>query len=89
MLYKNYEVIIEKNWLKTPNYPYLWIAQIWGDGIDPECYNVNIRVRGYSPKAVYELAKLEIELREIQYLKSRLDRSVHKILKLDKRNNNQ
>jgi hypothetical protein len=84
MLYKNYEITVQSNWLRTPSYPHSWLAQIYGDNTDPEWYNVNIRVGGSSPKEVFESAKLEIELREIEYLKGRMKRSVHKILKLDK-----
>lgn len=87
MLYKNYEINIDKNKLQTSTNPYSWIASILRDYIDLSWYRVDIRVGGSSPKEVFETAKLEIELREIHYLKSRLDRSVHKILKLDKRNN--
>jgi len=81
MLYKNYEVTIDK----TSNNS--WIARILGDYLDLSWYKVDIRVGGSSPKEVFELAKLEIELREIEYLKGRIKRSVDKILKLDKRNN--
>jgi len=83
MLYKNYEVIIDRNCIRTPSFPHLWLADIFGS----ECNDIEIIVGGSNPKELFESAKLEIELCEIEYLKGRMKRSVDKILKLDKRNN--
>jgi len=92
MLYKNYSIWIERNTTKEKNPEEGdWEGFIYEEFCILNRYNNwdswALCIDAHTPKEVFELAKLEIELREIEYLKGRMKRSVDKILKLDKRNN--
>lgn len=84
MLYKNYSIWIqrntshpsENNWEALINWNCLSFFDSW-------C----LFISDTSPKNVYELAKIEIELYEIKLLKRKMNKSVAEILKLDGRNN--
>lgn len=92
MLYKNYSIWIQRNTTKEKNPE----EGDWEAYIDETAYygrhphyfdSWGLCISDTSPKTVYELAKMEIELYEMRMLKWRLDKSVAEILKLDGRNN--
>lgn len=92
MLYKNYLIWIQRKTTKEKNSTEGdWEAFINENFYHLNCHNLfnswGLCISDTSPKNVYELAKMEIELEEMKALKRKMDKSVAKILLLDCRNN--
>jgi hypothetical protein len=91
MIYKTYSIWIQRNTTKEKNPTEGdWEGFIWEE-FYPQQHRYwdswALCIDESSPKEVFELAKMEIELKGCKELKRKMNKSIAEILKLDWRNN--